>query len=925
MPAKRLLWILIILVILLMFVGSNMVELTVDYLWLSAMGFRQVFLTTLGAKTVLGLIGFVFTFAFLWGNLAYALRQAGDPAQFLPQELTVTPLGQLLTARLVQRTVFIGSLLIGVLSGLAFSTGWQTPLLYLNARPFGQVDPIFGRDAAFYMFTMPFLDQMQSFVWSVSFFTLLGVGGVYLLRMQSERQLPSDVIPLGRFPGRGRMHLALLGAFLLVVMAVGLYLDRFEVMHEAGGLFTGPGYADIHGTLPVLALKSVTALVSAGIVIYALWGENYRMLLGVVALFIVVWIGGNLYTSLLQRFVVTPNELDKERPYLTYHIDATNRAFGLDKVVERTLNEDQQLTAADIGRNRATINNIRLWDHEPLLDTFAQIQEIRTYYQFASVDNERYRFGGELRQIMLSPRELSTKSLPSRTWVNERLTFTHGYGVTAGPVNRVNEQGLPMLFVQDLPPRSTVPELRIDQPEIYFGELEDEYVFVKTKQKEFDYPQGEQNIFNTYDGTGGVPLDSWWRRLLFSVYLHDLKMLLSDDFTNETRVMIHRNIAQRMQEIAPFFDYDSDPYLVIFDGRLKWIVDIYTRSSNYPYSQQVSGMGNYMRNPIKAIIDAKNGTVTFYLIDPSEPIAAAYARMFPGLVHPLSEMPEGLRAHLRHPPGFFSVQTAMYTTYHMRDVNTFYNKEDQWSIPVVGNKRMVPYFTVMKLPEESKEEFILMLPFTPRLKDNLAAWMVARSDGEHYGQLVVYNFPKQKLIFGPKQMVARINQDPTVSQQITLWDQSGSGVIRGTLLVIPIENSLIYIQPLYLKAEDGRIPELKRVVVGYRDQIAMGVDLEDALSKIFGATPELAALKQESLPVMQLLPGQKAAPRQPPAQQAAPLPGAQSPAQEAMSHYRRLNDAARAGDWGTFGRELDALGRSLQDLNKQQPRPQPKP
>ncbi|HKI97533.1 MAG TPA: UPF0182 family protein [bacterium] len=921
MPARRLLWSIIILVILLMFVGSNIVDLTVNYLWLSTMGYRQVFLTTLGAKLAMGVVGFAATFVILWSNLAYALRQAGDPAQFLPQELTITPLGQLLTERLIQRTVLVVSLLIAVLSGLALSTGWQTPLLYLNARPFGVIDPIFGRDASFYMFTLPFLDQIQSFLWSIGFFTLLGIGGIYLLRMQSERNLPSDVIPLGRFPGRGRMHMAVMGAALLVVMAAGLYLDRFETMHTAGGLFTGPGYADIHGTLPVLALKCVTALVSGGIVIYALWREQYRMLLGVVALFVLVWVGGNVYTSMLQRFIVSPNELEKERPYLKDHIEATNKAFGLDKVVERTLNEDSQLTAQDIAKNRPTINNIRLWDHEPLLDTFSQIQEIRTYYQFASVDNERYTIGGELRQTMLSPRELSVKSLPSRTWVNERLTFTHGYGVTAGPVNRVNEQGLPVLFVQDLPPRSTVPALHIDQPEIYYGELENDYVFVKTRQKEFDYPQGEQNIFNTYNGKGGVLLDSLWRRLLFAADMQDMKMLLSEDFTDETRILINRNLSQRLQAIAPFFDYDPDPYLVIFDGKLKWIVDIYTRSDSYPYAQQVPGIGNYMRNPIKAVIDAKDGTVTFYLVQPDEPIAAAYAHMFPGLLHPISEMPEGLRAHLRHPPGFFSVQTAMYATYHMHDVNTFYNKEDQWSIPVVGNKRMEPYFTVMKLPGEQHEEFILMLPFTPRLKDNLAAWMVARSDGEHYGQMVVYVFPKQKLIFGPKQMVARINQDPTVSQQITLWDQSGSKVIRGTLLVIPIENSLIYIQPIYLKAEDGRIPELKRVVVGYRDQIAMGLDLEDALSKIFGNVPALSALRKERVPVMQLKPGEKA--RLPTAAEAAeqqpPPPGQENAAQRAMDHYRRMNEAVRSGDWGTFGRELDALGQALQKLNRASP------
>jgi uncharacterized membrane protein (UPF0182 family) len=626
-----------------------------------------------------------------------------------------------------------------------------------------------------------------------------------------------------------------------------------------------------------------------------------------VGLFAVVWVGGNIYASLLQRFVVSPNELEKERPYLKDHILATNKAFGLDQVVERALVKDTELTARDIAGNRPTINNVRLWDHEPLLDTFAQIQEIRTYYDFVSVDNDRYRLGGELRQIMLSPRELSAASLPSRTWVNERLTFTHGYGVTAGPVNRVNEQGLPVLFLKDLPPSTDIPELKIAHPEIYYGELTDEYVFVKTRQQEFNYPEGDANIFSTYDGKGGVVLDSLWRRLLFSFYLRDFKMLLSDDFTEETRLLLNRNISARVRMIAPFFFYDRDPYLVIHEGRLVWIYDIYTVSDRYPYAEQVGDTGNYMRNPAKALIDAKDGTVTFYRIDPDEPIAGALDRMFPGLMRPLSEMPPGLRAHLRHPSTFFNIQATMYATYHMLDVNTFYNKEDQWSVPVVGQKRMEPYYTVMKLPGEGTEEFILMLPFTPRLKDNLAAWMVARSDGEHYGKLVVYVFPKQKLIFGPKQMVARINQDSVVSQQVTLWDQSGSSVIRGTLLVIPIENSLIYIQPLYLKAEDGRIPELKRVIAGYQNTIAMGVDLEDALAQIFGTDGRQPAPAAGA---------ERAAAATPASARGPAPPGADTLTNRAMRQYKALNEAARDGDWARFGRELEELGRTLEDLSR---------
>jgi uncharacterized membrane protein (UPF0182 family) len=450
-----------------------------------------------------------------------------------------------------------------------------------------------------------------------------------------------------------------------------------------------------------------------------------------------------------------------------------------------------------------------------------------------SVDNDRYRLGEELRQTMLSPRELNNESLPSRTWVNERLTFTHGYGLTVGPVNRVNEQGLPVLYVQDLPPRSTVAELEVIRPEIYYGEVTQSYVFVKTRQQEFNYPEGDQNIFSTYEGSGGLALGSLWRRLLLSVFAGDVEMLLSDDFTDETRILIYRNIAQRIRKVAPFLEFDSDPYMVIDQGRLYWILDAYTISNRFPYAEHYGRLGNYMRNPVKAVVDAYNGSMTFYMVDPEEPIARAWDAAFPGVIRPLGEMSASLREHLRHPADYFNVQAEMYATYHMLDVNTFYNKEDQWSVPAVGEVRMEPYYTVMRLPEESEAEFILMLPFTPRLKDNLAAWMVARNDGDLLSQLVVYAFPKQRLIYGPKQMVGRINQDPLVSQQITLWDRAGSNVIRGTLLVIPIEQSLLYIQPLYLRSEDGRIPELKRVIVGYGNDIAMGVDLEDALDRIF--------------------------------------------------------------------------------------------
>lgn len=898
MAPKKLMWIVIAVLVLVTYLGTNVLELIVDYLWFGSLGYAQVFRRIFVAELSLGIASGVVAAIFFYINIRLALRAIGDLAQFLPPEITATPLGQMVTNKFAQRGALALSIVIGIFSGLTASSGWESMLLYFNGASFGSVDPIFQLDAGFYVFSLPFLDKVQSFLWAIGLLSIMGTGLIYFMKFQSGRAGQAKPISLGDFSQGSRLHIAGLGAFMLLVMAWGFYLERFMVLHEPGGLFAGPGYADINGTLPILWLKIAVVIVCSVILLYGLHRRRIKVLLGAAVLLIAVVVGGNIYVSVLQRFVVNPNELEKERIYLKYHITATNKAYALDRVDERPLSEESRLTARDIQQNKATVQNIRLWDHEPLLDTFSQIQEIRTYYDFVSVDNDRYIIDGELRQTMLSPRELNPASLPSRTWVNEKLTFTHGYGVALGPVNLMDDQGLPVLFVKDLPPRTESPVLQVNRPEIYFGEVANEPVYVKTRQREFNYPEGDKNIFSLYEGDSGLSLGSVWRRLLFAAHLKDVKILLADDFTDETVVLMHRNIAWRVKRIAPFFDYDQDPYLVINEGRLVWILDGYTLSKRYPYAEPVSELANYMRNPVKAVVDAYTGDVNFYLVDTEDPIARTYSAIFPGMIRPISELPKGLRAHLRHPFDYFSVQTHMYATYHMLDVNTFYNKEDQWEVPVVGQKRMEPYFTVMKLPGEKKEEFILMLPFTPRLKDNMSAWMVARSDGENYGKLVAYTFPKQKLIFGPKQMAARINQNAQVSQQITLWDQSGSNVIRGTLLVIPIESSLIYIQPLYLKAEEGRIPELKRVIVGYQNEIAMGLDLDDALAQIFGS-PEGAPPPSMAARALTAKPDA--------------LGG--SPAGKAMEHYRRMLKASRDGNWTRFGLEIDALGKVLRKLD----------
>jgi uncharacterized protein len=680
---------------------------------------------------------------------------------------------------------------------------------------------------------------------------------------------------------------------------------------------TGASYTDVHARIPALY-----ALVGAGVLsaILALWqaltvGRLWPILAAVV-LYVVVSIGGSAYAAIIQRFVVAPNEQVRETPFITHNIHATRVAYALDALAEKSLSGEATLTRADLDRNAATIENVPLWNDRPLLDTFGQIQEIRTYYDFPAVDNDRYTINGQYRQIMLSARELNSRSLPSRTWINEHLTFTHGYGLTLGPVNEVTKEGLPVLFIRDLPLVSTV-DLKVAQPAIYYGELSNDHVFVNTKTEEFDYPRGEDNVFATYKGGGGVALSNVFRRLMFAIRFRSTDTFFSPMLTSESRVMMHRRIAERVRKIAPFVEFDSDPYLTISGGRLLWMQDAYTTTARYPYSSAFTGANasalnglNYIRNSIKVTIDAYTGATTFHVVDPNDPIARTIGKVFPTLLKPLDAMPEDLRTRLRYPQQIFAIQAQIFATFHMMNPAVFYNREDQWEIPTFEAEGsaapMEPYYTIMKLPGESGAEYIQMLPFTPRQKQNLSAWLVARSDGANYGKLAVFQFPKQTVIFGPQQIAARISQDQVIAPQITLWDQQGSQVIQGTLLVIPIEESLIYIRPLYLKASGGQIPELKRVIVAYGSQIVMEPTLHEALERLFpsgrGAPP--AGPRTEGVPA-----GQPAAPSaDQPTDDIAVL------AQQARDHYQRALQAQREGNWALYGEEIRKLGDVLEKM-----------
>jgi uncharacterized membrane protein (UPF0182 family) len=716
---------------------------------------------------------------------------------------------------------------------------------------------------------------------------------------------------------RAARHLGGLLALLFVLLAIRSWIvDTSGLLFSTTGPLVGASYTDIHIALPGLYICAIAGIVAAAWVVFGIIREKlvWSALLATVFYVAVSVLARGIVPAAFQKLVVSPNELTRERPYLTKHIEATRMAWGLDKVEGRDLSGEVQLTIADIKANAATVDNVRLWERDLLMQTFKQLQEIRTYYDFVSVDDDRYTIDGKYRQVHLAARELNSASLPTRTFINERLTFTHGMGVTMAPVNQVTSEGLPVLFIKDLPPVSTI-SIKLTRPQVYYGELTNEYVFVGTGQQEFDYPAGDQNIYTKYTGRGGVPIGSFIRRVLYAFQFGSLKILLSDDIKGSARVLYRRNVMERATTAMPFLDFDNDPYLTINDaGQLKWILDAYTTSDMYPYSQRTSNGANYMRNSVKVVIDAYDGTVDAYIADPNDPVVQTYARIFGQIFKPLSVMPADIRRHVRYPGDLFRIQAMLHTTYHMLEPQTFYHREDQWQIPgglTKGtNENPFQRHIIMKLPGEKNPEFIFMTPFTPRGKDNLAAWMVARMDGENYGKLSVYRFPKQSLVYGPKQIANRINQDTEISRQLTLWDQRGSEVIRGELLVIPIEESLIYVQPIYLRAEGGTIPELKRVVVAHENRVVMAETLEEGLNVLFGsgAAAQARTSAQDSLSAL----GEN----QPSVTAAAAPPGATAGLlREAQSHYDRAIAAQRAGNWTEYGKEIEQLGATLRALS----------
>jgi len=801
----------------------------------------------------------------------------------------------------LDRWWWAGIVCLAIFMGLSAVTQWEVWLKALNAVAFGTADPIFGRDISFYLFQFPLQKFVQGFIMSALVFSLIGAVWFYLTRMAFSFKGFSFIFAKGV-----KAHLAVLLAGLALVLAWGLWLGEFNILYSARGVVFGAGYTDVKVQLLGYNLQIMLLVILAGLLIANIFQKDYKLpVVGLGAYLIIALVMGGIYPSIVQNFQVKPNEISMEAPYIKNSIKFTRLGYGLDKIEEQAFSANQNLSLGDVRRNPMTISNIRLWDPRPLLKTYRQLQGIRLYYDFSDVDIDRYNINGRYQQVMLSPREMRAEKLPDKaqTWINEHLKFTHGYGLCLSPVNEQTSEGMPYFMIKDIPPNG-LTSLKISRPEIYYGEESKQYVIVNTTEEEFDYPKGDKNVYASYQGQGGVRLSSLARRLAFAVKYADLKILLTNYISSKSRIMFDRSIRQRVTKIAPFLSYDSDPYLVIGDtGRLFWVQDAYTLSNLFPYSDP-SGAGfqqfNYIRNSIKVVIDAYNGNVTFYIVDGSDPLARTYAKIYPKLFKPFSAMSADLKQHLRYPYDLFMVQARKYAVFHMEDPQVFYNQEDLWNIPkeiyAGTEQKMDAYYTIMRLPGEKSEEFLLMLPFTPNTKDNMISWLAARSDMPNYGKLLVYKFPKDKLIYGPMQIEARIDQQTEISQQFTLWGQLGSRVIRGNLLAIPIEQSILYVEPIYLEAASGELPELKRVIVAFDKNVVMAETLGQALSSVFSGKVSTTGIRPAVETLQYLNPKELAT--------------------KALGLFDQAQTKLKQGSFGEFGDKLQELKKVLQDLAK---------
>lgn len=931
MRRRYVVWIIVI-VALVGIVASVVPGFYLDWLWFGEVKYRQIFWGIFWTKLNLGLIFGIAFFALVMAN-AWLARRLAPATSWYEAESRFRRQAAELFERYVNRYLLLGlAALVALISwgvGQGAANQWQKYLWFRHATSFGITDPIFHREISFYIFKLPFL----AYVWQWFYLTLFAV----LIIAAAVHYLDKAIRVLGGVPAFAphvKGHLSVIIGLILLAKAVAYQFDAWNLLYSPRGVTFGVSFTDQHAQLPAYYVLMVIATLCAVAVLVNLHFRGLWLPILAIAFLVVASLLVNvIYPAAIQRFQVQPNEFAKERPYIRYNIEFTRQAYQLDRIRERDVPQLERLTAAELTAQPGVVQNIRLWDWAPLLQTYKKLQELRPYYDFLDVDVDRYIMHTDYRQVMLSARELSLARLPaeSKTWQNLHLLYTHGYGVVLSPVNRVTQEGLPVMLLRDLPTISEVPEIKVTRPEIYFGETAIDYSIVNTGVEEVDYPASENRmIYTKYSGAAGIPLAGSLARTAAALRYGEINILVSGTVTGKSKLLINRNIRERARRIAPFLEYDEDPYLVIGDDRrLYWIHDAYTISDRYPYSQPAPGVVrvNYIRNAVKVVTDAYDGTVTMYVSQPDDPVIRTYASAFRGAFRPLEQMPEGLRRHLRWPEGLFMLQTTMYEIYHITDPQVFYTKEDKWEIarkysqqtsgqPEGGEQGTMipPYYIVTRLPDEDRTEFILMRPYTPVGKANMIAWLCARADAPHYGDLVVFRFPRDKTIFGPALVDARIEQNTDISAALTLWRGKGSDVIRGNLLVIPVGKSLLYIEPLFLRAQEGELPELKRVIVAIGQVeggavVVMGETLSEALDQALGehvAVPPGA----ETLTPLPAEEGVAHAPRPAP-----PITESQRQLVEsAVGHYNAAQSRLQAGDWAGYGKELAAMERDLKQL-----------
>ncbi len=949
---KIMLVVMVLVVIFALFFG--LVGFIADFMWFREMGYIDVFFKQLVTQLTVGIPTFIVITGLVMMYLHH-LRKSyfSKIASSEPTDLK----------KLKKQTNWL-AVIFGVLTTVMSVTQlWFEILKFANSTGFDIQDPLFHLDVSFYIFKLEFLTQLNEILIGVivGFVVLTILYYIILMTVRTpdvfKEEVPPGAEDLGgeRYSGNSNPFsggnndagqsqaqdpftkfaealtgkkfqsrpvkpkkqfddsnfkqlmqiasgkIAVLGFIFFAMLGLNFFLQQFDLLHEHTGAVYGAGFTDVNVTLWVLRVLCVLSAVSAILFVVNMKRKKYKSLLTVPVIMIVIGLAGSGAGYLVQNFIVSPDEINKESKYLEKNIEYTQYAYQLDDVDVKSFAADHKLTSEDIKANSETINNIRINDFDPAKQYYNQTQSIRQYYSFYDVDVDRYVINGKYTQAFLTAREIDETKIDS-SWLNKHLKYTHGYGATLSRVDKVTSSGQPDVLIGNIPPESTVEEIQITRPEIYFGELSNEYIIVNTDEMEFDYPDGATNKYTQYEGTAGIKMN-FFNRLVFAVREGSMKLLVSSNIDSNSKIIINRNVMARVQKIMPQLSYENDPYLVTDNGKLYWMVDAYTESSLYPYSEPFDGNTNYIRNSVKVVVDAYNGDVKFYIVDENDPIAKTMQKIYPTLFRSFDEMPEGLQAHIRYPNYLFQIQASVYSRYHMEDVGVFYQKEDLWDIAneIYGTEKvqMTPNYYIAKLPGETSAEFFNSIPFTPRSKQNMTALMVARNDGGNYGQLILYQFPKSKTVYGPEQIEAQIDQNTEISKEFSLWSSNGTSYRRGNMFVIPINTSLLYVEPVYLEATNSSIPEVKRIIMAYGDKIAYEETLADCLTSLFGGDAE-KGVDNESSPVSDEKDSQTLSTRQ--------------LAKLASQAFEDAQNAQKNGDWAGYGKYLDKLEEYLNQL-----------